>query len=116
MRVPKLFIFLRADLFDSPTYNMHCCMKKVGGIKSYMNSEQLLVHGGCTNCGFDMIHMEIAKGCVQCPNCREWIRVSIKNRGYSAHPASEEEIKEATRIRGKVWIGYKDMPTNSLFR
>lgn len=81
-----------------------------------MSSEQLLVHGGCTNCGFVMIHMEIAKGCMQCPNCGEWMRVSIKNRGYSAHPASEDEIKEATRIRGKFRIEYKDLSTNSLCR
>ena len=47
-----------------------------------MNSEKTLVHGGCTNCGYVMMHVEVVKGCLQCPNCGEWLRVSVKNRGY----------------------------------
>lgn len=81
-----------------------------------MSSEQVLVHGGCTNCGYVMIHMEIAKGCVQCPNCGEWMKVSIKNRGYSVHPASEEEIKESVRIRNKFVVDYRDAVTHNLCR
>jgi hypothetical protein len=49
-----------------------------------------------------MMHVEVVKGCLQCPNCGEWLGVSVKNRGYSAHPASEEDIKEAILMRNNM--------------
>jgi predicted nucleic acid-binding Zn-ribbon protein len=81
-----------------------------------MNSEKTLVHGGCTNCGYVMMHVEVVKGCLQCPNCGEWLRVSVKNRGYSAHPASEEDIKEAILMRNKYARECREVVTRNISR
>ncbi|MBE5837942.1 hypothetical protein [Butyrivibrio sp.] len=81
-----------------------------------MNSEKVLVHGGCTNCGYVMMHVEIVKGCLQCPSCGEWLKVNVKNRSYSAHPASEEDIKEAILMRNKYSREIRNVAVNNMHR